>query len=118
LPKFYETRRAVELGNKAPMNFILPKFCLTVPGTEGLNVIEIMTILRYFHQCRFRDFKTYYTQKLEVAERNEEVNKPAKYMHCQYERMQEYRKHRDVTQVQIQKQVLLCSKIWPILYIR
>jgi len=28
----------------------------------GLNPSEIMTLIIYFHQLRFRDFKTYYTQ--------------------------------------------------------
>jgi len=28
----------------------------------GLSPSEIMTLIIYFHQLRFRDFKTYYTQ--------------------------------------------------------
>jgi hypothetical protein len=36
-----------------------------------LWISEIMTILIYFHQMRYRDFKTYYTQFVQVYLRGE-----------------------------------------------
>jgi hypothetical protein len=38
------------------MNHSLKKY----RTSSRLSISEIMTILIYFHQCRFRDFKTYY----------------------------------------------------------
>ena len=32
----------------------------------GLSYSEIMTLMIYFHQMRFRDFKTYYIQYVQV----------------------------------------------------